>query len=101
VLGRLDGVPVATGRLLVHDERPGFAHAGRIAVLAEHRGRGYGQEIMAALHDLAREHGFSGVTLGAQVHAIGFYEHIGYVARGPIFVEAGIDHRMMDISLTG
>src|SRR6476661_4621002 len=46
VLGRLDGRPVATGRLLVDYGAGQNAHAGRIAVLKELRGRGYGTAIM-------------------------------------------------------
>src|SRR5262245_16524156 len=62
VLGRLDGAPVATGRLLLEYPPGGNAHVGRVAVLAAQRGRGFGSAIMAALHGLAREHGFSGIT---------------------------------------
>jgi predicted GNAT family N-acyltransferase len=100
VLGRLDGVPIATARLLLETHDGGYPHIGRVAVLAEHRGSGYGREVMAALHREARERGFAGVTLAAQMHAIGFYEGLGYVARGPVFLDAGIEHRDMDLRLT-
>ena len=99
VLGRLDGVPVATGRLLLDYPPDENAHVGRVAVLAEHRDKGLGREIMLALHDRARERRLPGITLGAQVHAIGFYEKLGYVARGDVFLDAGIDHRWMDLKL--
>lgn len=99
VLGRLDGMPVATGRLLV-DYLPGEnAHVGRVAVRAEHRGRGVGREVMLALHRIASQRGLAGITLGAQLHAIPFYEGLGYVARGDVFLDAGIEHRWMDIRL--
>src|SRR5437764_10499074 len=88
VLGRLGGAPVATGRLLVEYPPGHNAHAGRVAVLASYRGRGFGREIMLALHALARDHGFPGITLAAQTHAIPFYERLGYVARGPVFLDA-------------
>lgn len=100
VLGRLDGVPIATARLLLETHDGGYPHIGRVAVLAEHRGRGYGREVMAALHREARARGFAGVTLAAQMHAVGFYEGLGYVARGPVFLDAGIEHRDMDLRLT-
>lgn len=100
VLGRLDGVPIATARLLLETHGGGYPHIGRVAVLAEHRGRGYGREVMAALHREARARGFAGVTLAAQMHAVGFYEGLGYVARGPVFLDAGIEHRDMDLRLT-
>ena len=99
VLGRLDGVPIATARLLLETHGGGYPHIGRVAVLAEHRGRGYGGEVMLALHRAARARGFAGVTLAAQTHAVGFYEGLGYVARGPIYLDAGIEYRDMDLRL--
>jgi predicted GNAT family N-acyltransferase len=100
VLGRLDGEPVATGRLLVDYPAGSNAHAGRVAVLATYRGRGFGRQVMLALQALARERGFPGITLAAQTHAIPFYERLGYLVRGPLFLDAGIEHRWMDIGLT-
>ena len=102
VLGRLDGRPVATARLLLDlaDEHPqGYPHIGRVAVLQELRGRYYGVAIMEALHEEARRRGQRGVTLAAQEYALPFYERLGYVARGEIFLDAGIEHRWMDLFL--
>lgn len=96
VLGRLDGVPIATARLLL-DAHEGLPHVGRVAVLAEHRGQGHGRAVMHALHEVARERGYSGVTLAAQLQAMPFYERLGYVVRGPVFLDAGIEHRDMDL----
>jgi predicted GNAT family N-acyltransferase len=97
VLARIDGAPVATGRLLLN-EPDGRLHIGRVAVLAEWRNRGVGTAVMAALHELARENGARQITLAAQLHAIGFYEKLGYTARGDVFLDAGIEHRWMDVS---
>jgi len=33
------------------------------------------------------------------LHALGFYEKLGFVAQGPVFDDAGIDHREMVLSL--
>lgn len=96
VLGRYDGIPVAAARLML-DHPEGYPHIGRVAVLAELRGRGYGAAVMAVLHEEARLRGYSGVTLAAQLHAIPFYERLGYVARGEVFLDAGIEHRDMDL----
>ena len=96
VLARLGGQAVGTGRLLL-DEPPGAdAHIGRVAVLAEWRRHGVGRSVMAALEAEARARGFAGITLGAQLHAIPFYERLGYAARGDVFLDAGIEHRWMD-----
>lgn len=97
VVGRLDGLPIATGRLLLATDGDDLPHIGRVAVLAQHRGHGYGRAIMAALHDEARSRGFAGTTLAAQTHALEFYARLGYVAHGPIFLDAGIEHRQMDL----
>jgi predicted GNAT family N-acyltransferase len=100
-LGRLDGTPIATGRLLLVADAAGLPHIGRVAVLAPHRTHGYGTAIMEALHAEARTRGFVGATLAAQIHAIPFYAGLGYVAHGPLFMDAGIEHRQMDIRFQG
>jgi predicted GNAT family N-acyltransferase len=99
VLVRLDGQAVATGRLLLGE--PDGLHIGRVAVLAEFRRRGIGRAVMHALHDLARFRNERAIVLAAQLHAIPFYERLGYVARGPVFLDAGIEHRWMEIDLRG
>jgi predicted GNAT family N-acyltransferase len=97
IVAHIDHQPVATGRLLL-DTLPGEqAHVGRVAVLRDRRGRGIGKAIMLALHDEARQRGYPGITLAAQLHAIEFYERLGYVARGGVFLDAGIEHRWMDL----
>jgi len=101
VLVRLDGVPVATGRLLLQPDEDGRVHIGRVAVDRDHRGQGCGRAVMLALHGIARECGIESTTLAAQTHAIGFYEGLGYVLReGPVFLDAGIEHRWMDLTMT-
>ncbi|MPZ97789.1 MAG: GNAT family N-acetyltransferase [Dehalococcoidia bacterium] len=101
VLGRLEStqMPVATARLLL-DHPPGeYPHIGRVAVLREFRGLGYGRAVMEALHEEARRRGIEGITLAAQLHALPFYEHLGYVAHGDAFLDARIEHRRMDLRL--
>ena len=98
VLGLLEGRPIATGRLLF-EGGPGHGHIGRIAVLEEHRRRGHGRAIMLALHREALSRDVRLLTLAAQLHALGFYERLGYVARGEVFLDAGIEHRWMDLEL--
>lgn len=99
ILGRVQGFPAATGRLLLGDSMQENAHIGRVAVMEQLRGRGYGREAMQALQALARERGYPGITIDAQLHAIAFYERLGYSARGDVFLDAGIEHRKMDLAL--
>ena len=97
VVAYLDGQPVATGRLLLDITPPEYGHIGRVAVLREHRGRGCGRAVMLALQEEARRRGYPGITLAAQLPAIAFYERLGYVARGEVFLDANIEHRWMDL----
>jgi predicted GNAT family N-acyltransferase len=90
------GEVIATGRIVFH---PDHARVGRMAVLAEHRGRGVGRAILLELLRAAGEHGARHIVLHAQVQAIGFYESLGFVASGDVFDEAGIPHRQMERAL--
>lgn len=86
--------PVGTGRLLPD------GHIGRMAVRKPHRGRGVGAMLLARLVDEARRRGHLQVELAAQVHAQAFYAGQGFIAEGPVFVDAGIDHVNMRRVLT-
>ncbi|MBT2788977.1 MULTISPECIES: GNAT family N-acetyltransferase [unclassified Halomonas] len=92
-LALLDGQPVGTARLLPD------AHIGRVAVLADARGTGIGVLLMQAAIEAARHAGHAQVALSAQVHALTFYERLGFVAHGKEFLDAGIPHREMTLSL--
>lgn len=93
-LAMLDGQPAGTARLLPD------AHIGRVAVLANARGTGIGVLLMKAAIEAARHAGHSQVALSAQVHALAFYERLGFVAHGDEYMDAGIAHRDMTLSLT-
>lgn len=87
------GQAVASGRLLPH--APGMAHTGRIgrmAVSRPLRGSQLGRDVLRALVEAARLRGDTEVLLHAQCSAEGFYTRNGFVARGPVFEEAGIRH---------
>lgn len=88
-----DGHPIGTGRLLPD------GHIGRMAVAAPHRGRGVGRAILAALIDIARARGDREVVLNAQTHAIGFYRRSGFEVTSDEFLDAGIPHVAMRLTL--
>lgn len=77
---------VGTGRMLSD------GHIGRLAVLHEVRGRGLGARAVLALVEEAKAIGLSRVYLGAQGHAVGFYERLGFSAYGQPYTEANIEH---------
>jgi len=88
-------LPVATGRLdLGYDGK-----VGRVAVLAAYRKSGVGTRLMERLHTLARAHGLTRVWCHAQTSAVPFYERLGYRPSGEFFMEAGIEHVQMELTL--
>lgn len=93
ILALADGKPVGTARLTPD------GHIGRVAVLREFRQYGIGREIMKQIEEIAFETGFDRVELSAQLHAIPFYEKLGYTTCGEVFLDAGIEHRHMKKSL--
>lgn len=93
VLAWVDARPVATGRLL------SSGHVGRMAVLAEFRGRGIGAAVLRMLIALARKAGLAEVFLNAQVQAAGFYRAHGFISDGDTFLDAGMAHVRMRLSL--
>jgi predicted GNAT family N-acyltransferase len=96
VIAYVDGLPAATGRLLLNTSPDESAHIGRVAVLREYRRHGLGTRVMRALQDEARSRGYRRATVAAQVQAMPFYESLGYVAYGDVFLDARIEHRTME-----
>lgn len=92
ILAWVNGVPVGTARLREVD---GKAKGERVAVLDDFRGQGIGRALMEVVEGQARAQGLRCVLVHAQRAAVPFYEHIGYVASGPEFDEAGIPHVAM------
>ncbi len=97
LLATVAGRPVGSARLLIEGDT---GKIGRVCVLAEVRGTGLGAALMrAAVVELAQIPGVSRAKLGAQVHALGFYERLGFAAVGPVYMDAGIEHRDMVLAL--
>lgn len=97
LLARIDGCPVGTARILIKGDT---GKIGRVAVLAQARGQGLGAALIrAALDALRARPGITRATLGAQTHATGFYQKLGFVAEGPVYDDAGIPHRDMSREL--
>lgn len=93
MLAIVDDEPVGTARILLDGE---IGKIGRICVLASHRGTGLGAQIVeAAMDHLRTLPDITKAKLGAQDHAIGFYEKLGFTGYGPFYDDAGIPHRDM------
>lgn len=85
---------IGTGRLTPD------GHIGRMAVIADWRGRGVGAALLIQLMKAARARGDRYCELNAQVSAIGFYERFGFRTEGETFLDAGIVHRRMHLDYT-
>ncbi|WP_207102915.1 GNAT family N-acetyltransferase [Paracoccus shandongensis] len=93
LLATQDGQPVGSARILVLGDT---GKIGRVCVLAPARGTGLGAALIRAALDVLRvQPGVTRAKLGSQVHAIGFYEKLGFTAHGPVYDDAGIPHRDM------
>jgi len=88
-------VAIATGRIL------GNGKIGRLCVIDGYRGKGYGKKLLGTMLFHALEsYEYDQLFLNAQLTALPLYEKCGFVAEGPIFDEAGIEHRRMSLSLS-
>lgn len=88
-----DGKPIGTARLLPD------GHIGRMAVLKEWRRMGFGSAMLQRLLDEAHIRGIKKVILNAQTTAVRFYERFGFQPVGEEFMDAGIPHVKMTLSL--
>ena len=90
-LARLAGEAVGTARTrFLADDRG--VKIERVAVLKSLRGRGIGKAIMIrALADIT----VGPAVLNAQLQVESFYARLGFVTKGEVFQEAGIDHVRM------
>lgn len=72
---------------------------GRVAVRRAWRGQGVGVAVMRTIIAAARRAEVRELQLESQIHALAFYERLGFVAEGPEFDDAGIPHRLMRLRL--
>jgi predicted GNAT family N-acyltransferase len=88
-----NGIPIGTGRLLPD------GHIGRMAVSKLVRGQGVGALLLTTIINAAKARGDKVVVLNAQLQAEAFYARFGFTRQGDVFVEAGIDHIEMVLTL--
>ena len=94
-----EGVPIGTARAVTRPD--GSWKIGRVAVRRSWRGRGVGAAVMRAILAELTRVGAPGAYLESQTHAQAFYEKLGFVAQGGVFLEAGIPHVAMGWSPPG
>ena len=93
---KINGIAVGTGRLIINGQK---ARIGRMAVDAQHRGRGFGKAILSQLIETGKEKGVEEFILHAQLHATAFYAQSGFEPYGTIFDEVVIDHMAMRLAV--
>lgn len=97
ILARIDGIPMGAARFQYIGDK---AKIQRVCVLKETRGTGLGAELIRKILDVIKAEGkVSTAVLGSQIHALKFYEKFGFVAFGDEYLDAGILHRDMKITL--
>lgn len=85
----LEQQAIGTARLLAD------GRIGRVAILADHRGKGFGRTLMLEVMQHARRMGMSQLTLSSQTHALEFYRRLGFETCSSVYMDAGIPHRDM------
>lgn len=84
---------IATGRIAVTDKG---VKIGRIAVLKEYRGKGIGAILVNEMCERVAKKGAEFVLVDAQLHAIPFYERLGFAPTGDDeIIDRGIRHLPM------
>ena len=79
---------VAYARLYQRED--GNWRFGRMLTLQ--RGKGLGKQLVHSIVDKAQSLGAKSLGLDAQMHAVGFYEQLGFTVCSKPFEEAGIEH---------
>ena len=92
-LAYLDDRPVGTARLRFLNQST--AKIERLAVLADARKQGVGQQIMSAAIEFLSEKNISEIRIHAQELVKEFYQTLGFEVEGDRFQEAGIPHLKM------
>lgn len=93
-LARDGDVPIGTARIVISGST---GKIGRVCVLVPYRGTGLGAAlIQKSLEHLCTQPDVDIAKLGAQSHALGFYQRLGFEVVGPEYLDAGIPHFDME-----
>lgn len=87
------GDAIGTARFRPYGEN--IMKVERVAILRTMRGSGAGKALMQAIEAEAIAAGYAAMKLGAQLHALPFYESLGFTVCSDVYLEAGINHADM------
>lgn len=69
---------------------------GRVLVLNDHRGNGLARQIMThAIKYCRKKYGKKPIIISAQTYLLNFYESLGFVPEGSVYLEDNIEHITM------
>lgn len=71
-----DGYPVATCRF--YETEAGCVTLGRVVVLPEYRGTGFGRRVMQEAEKWIRELGYQKIDIESRTNAVDFYRKVGF-----------------------
>lgn len=62
----------------------------QMAISPSHEGQGLGKKLVLMAEEFVSQSGYRSIEMTARCSAQGFYERLGYVTSGPVFVEAAV-----------
>ncbi len=92
IVGYVDNTPIATGRILVKDNK---YYLGRICVLKEYRGFGYGIELIKEMIKYLEEKNIKEIYLSSQYYIKDLYSKLGFMEYGKTYLDCNIEHISM------
>jgi predicted GNAT family N-acyltransferase len=81
--------PIGCARIRIKNN---FAKLERIAIIKEHRNKGFGKQLTKFLIDYCKQKKFDEIRLHSQIYVSDFYKKLGFKPVGENFFEAGIAH---------
>src|SRR5690348_10031496 len=87
------------GCCMLVEEEPETVRLRQMAVVNDVQGKGIGRALMQFAENLARDRGYTKITMHARKNASGFYEKLGYKKKGEEFTEITIPHVVMEKEL--
>ena len=87
---------VGTARYYIEDNK---AIIGRVAILKEHRKKGYATYLIKEIMKEIKSQNISVIHIGAQKQALAFYETLGFEVCGELYLDAMIEHYPMEVLL--
>lgn len=92
-MGWRDGKLVGYSRLLGSGISYVESSIGRVVTSPAARGFGVGRDLLdKSIETLYRLYGKQSIRIGAQCYLTKFYESFGFVQKGEIYLEDGIEH---------